>query len=133
MRSHPCHRDVAGIAVVLTVAALAGASVVAQTRAAWTPPLTLDGRPDLEGVWENNSATPLERPAQLAQKPGLTDEELEALKRRAAALFNADADAVFGDTLYLSLLADVATAAWAPPVPTARTGFPIATSSIGPR
>ena len=71
-----------------------------------TPPLNPDGHPDLEGVWENNSATPLERPAQLAAKPRLTDDELEAMKRRAAALFTAESDAVFGDALYLNLLAD---------------------------
>jgi len=106
MRAHQFPRGVAGVAVALSVAAVAGASLVAQTRASWTPPLTPDGHPDLEGVWENNSATPLERPAQLAQKPRLTDEELEAMKRRAAALFNAETDAVFGDSLYLSLLAD---------------------------
>src|SRR5690349_24902054 len=44
----------------------------------WAVPRTPDGRPDLEGVWENNSATPLERPRQLADKPRLTDEELES-------------------------------------------------------
>ena len=54
---------------------------VAQT--AWTAPRTPDGRPSLEGVWENNSATPLERPAQFAGKPRLTDEELAATERRA--------------------------------------------------
>ncbi|HEX5106837.1 MAG TPA: hypothetical protein VFV95_00260 [Vicinamibacterales bacterium] len=106
MRSRPSSSGLAGVAVTITAAALAGASLVAQTKASWTPPLTPEGRPDLEGAWENNSATPLERPAQLAQKPRLTDEELETLKRRAAVLFNAEADAVFGDSLYLNLLAD---------------------------
>ena len=31
----------------------------------WTPPLTPDGHPDLQGNWVNKSATPLERPKQL--------------------------------------------------------------------
>jgi len=69
-------------------------------------PRTADGRPDLEGVWENNSATPLERPAQLAQKPRLSDEELAALEGRARTLLGPNAEAVFGDALYLTLLAD---------------------------
>ncbi len=72
----------------------------------WVMPRTADGRPDLEGVWENNSATPLERPRQFAQKPRLSDEELAALERRASVMFAPDAEAVFGDALYLALLAD---------------------------
>jgi hypothetical protein len=72
----------------------------------WMPPRTPDGRPSLEGVWENNSATPLERPPQLADKPRLTDEELADFERRARALFSPQAEAVFGDGLYQSLLAN---------------------------
>jgi hypothetical protein len=70
----------------------------------WTLPRLASGRPDLQGTWENNSATPLERPAKLAGKPLLSEEELAALKARAAQVFNPNADAVFGDTLYLALL-----------------------------
>jgi hypothetical protein len=72
----------------------------------WAVPRTADGRPDLEGVWENNSATPLERPRQLADKPRLSDEELESFKNRAARLFGPESDAIFGDGLYLALLAN---------------------------
>jgi len=91
---------------------LAHASLGAQSAAkgGWTVPRLADGHPDLEGVWENNSATPLERPKQFAQKPRLTDEELDGLKRRAASLFGPDTEAVFGDALYIALLADTKSA-----------------------
>lgn len=101
------------IAIVLAVAYLspAGAGDQQATPArmppgGWILPRTADGRPDLEGVWENNSATPLERPRQLADKPRLTDEELAEFERRARALFGPDAEATFGDALYLTVLAD---------------------------
>jgi hypothetical protein len=68
-----------------------------------------DGHPDMQGVWENNSATPLERPAALADKARLNDAEVAALKTRAAQLFSADADAAFGDAFYLALLANAST------------------------
>lgn len=44
----------------------------------WTPPRTPDGQPDLQGVWTNNTVTPLERPKDLAGKEFYTDAELSA-------------------------------------------------------
>jgi hypothetical protein len=72
----------------------------------WTPPRLADGHPDLEGTWENNVATPLERPPQLAGKPLLSEQELDALVRRARATFTPASDAMFGDALYLALVAN---------------------------
>src|SRR5882762_4566710 len=61
--------------------------------AAWTPVLGPDGHPDLQGVWLNNSATPLERPKALEGRPSLTDDEVAELRRRADRLFtNTNAD-----------------------------------------
>src|SRR5580765_6588534 len=66
----------------------------------WVVPRMADGHPDLQGTWENNSATPLERPAAYANKPLLTEAELADMKARAARLFAPDADAPFGTGSY---------------------------------
>ncbi len=74
----------------------------------WTAPRTVDGRPDLQGVWSNNSATPLERPKALAGRAYLTEQEVAALKKKAAELFdNGNSDAAFGDNVYESVLENV--------------------------
>jgi hypothetical protein len=72
----------------------------------WTAPRLPNGQPDLQGTWENNSATPLERPRELAGKSLLSEDEVAALQARAAEIFGPEADAVFGDALYLALLDD---------------------------
>jgi hypothetical protein len=67
----------------------------------------VDGQPDLQGVWANNNATPLERPAALAGRALLTDAEVAALKAKAAELFSGDGDAAFGDDVFLAVLSGV--------------------------
>ena len=59
-------------------------------------PRTPWGDPDLQGMWVNNNATPLERPKEFAGKQTLTDEELADLKQKAAAVVDGG-DAFFGD------------------------------------
>ena len=52
----------------------------------WTSPRTVDGQPDLQGVWANNNATPLERPKRLGDRQFLTEEELAGLHEFIQAL-----------------------------------------------
>ncbi|MBM63719.1 MAG: hypothetical protein CL484_12305 [Acidobacteria bacterium] len=71
----------------------------------WQLPRTADGHPDLQGVWANNSVTPLERPDEWAGKTTLTDEELATFQAAAAEVTASGADAVFGDQLAFAALA----------------------------
>ena len=78
--------------IVLGVVALLPVSAVAQTDGAetWTLPRTPWGDPDLQGIWDFRTMTPLERPEELAGKQVLSDEE--AAEYEAERLASLDKD-----------------------------------------
>ena len=53
-------------------------------------PRTPWGQPDLQGVWTNSTTTPLERPADLADKAVLTDEERRLRDAKVASQVSFD-------------------------------------------
>jgi hypothetical protein len=56
----------------------------------WTPPRTPDGQFDLQGIWDFSTITPLERPAVLADKQFLTDQEAKAFEESENRRLNRD-------------------------------------------
>ncbi len=112
--NHRCLFSVVGLAALFSLTwaqaqvtphlALDKATTAGQT---WKAPRTPDGHPDLQGVWANNTATPLERPAELAGRTSLTDEEVAAMRKKAAELYNGKGDAAFGDTIFQTVWASV--------------------------
>jgi len=93
--------------LALAILVTPGMAAAQSENQSWTLPRTADGHPDLQGVWANNSATPLERPEALADKAMLSDEELAELKQTADRLFGDGGDAAFADGVFEAALAGV--------------------------
>jgi hypothetical protein len=75
----------------------------ASSPGSYTAPRNAFGQPDLEGVWNNDSITPLQRPAAWANKTTLNDAEVQQL-RKATRQLEENGDALFGDELVLDVL-----------------------------
>ena len=94
------------VAVALAVVSLAAQSPATSAPGAapgWKVPRTPDGHADLQGVWGNNSVTPMTRPTQWKDKAQLTDAELEDLKQFTAKFIDQGGDAIFGNFVQLAL------------------------------
>ena len=87
----------AGLLFAVTITAQSPGSSAGDTSADWKVPRTRDGRPDLQGVWGNNSVTPMTRPRQWKDKASLTDAELQELKSLAAQAGDEGGAAIFGN------------------------------------
>ena len=92
------------LGVVLLVPLAGQAQAVEPTD--WTPLRTPDGHPDLQGVWDYRTMTPLERPTSLADKAFFTAEEAATYERESVARRDKDRRTEDG----LSAQADVAAA-----------------------
>ena len=75
---------VALVVLSLSVPLVSGQAPQARAKgaAAWTVPRTVDGHPDLQGFWTNDTVTPLERPAEFGEKATLTREEAAAYAKK---------------------------------------------------
>ena len=70
------------VVVSLMLVPVAGQAQPA-TADTWTPPRTAWGEPDLQGIWDFRTLTPLERPSELAEQEVWTDEEAAVLEQSA--------------------------------------------------
>jgi hypothetical protein len=83
------HRYLAPLGISLIVVAVGSLATI--PLAGQAPLRTPWGHPDLQGVWNNNTSTPLERPGNLAGKQIWSDEELaEFTVQQQAARENRD-------------------------------------------
>jgi hypothetical protein len=73
------------VRVLTSVALVVALPALAAGQGSLSIPRTPDGRPDLTGIYDANTVTPLERPAQFGNRRALTDEEAAALERTRAA------------------------------------------------
>jgi hypothetical protein len=91
------------VAGVLAVAVVVQAGAQSSRPKGWTVPRTSDGQPDIQGVWANNTITPLERPKQFGERATMTDAELALVKANARKLLDGG-DAFFFDELFTAAL-----------------------------
>ena len=69
------HRFLVVVFVLITLVLGAPTDTSAQASDSAAPPRTSWGAPNLQGVWDFRSITPMQRPEELANKVFLTEEE----------------------------------------------------------
>ena len=76
--SHRVFVSVSAVAVLVAVVSLSAIPIAAQTA-----PRTPWGQPDLQGIWDFRTITPMERPKELGDKAFLTEEEAANLEQES--------------------------------------------------
>ena len=99
------HRCLAVACTLVALVALAPVAGAGQDRPSgpdgWTAPATPWGDPDLQGIWDFRTITPMERPAELADKAVLTAEEAADFEARENRRLNRDlVDPEVGGAIY---------------------------------
>ena len=85
-------RPLAFSAASVAFALLVSTAATAQSGGGSTAPRTSDGHPDLNGVWDFRTVTPVERPTEFADKEFLSEEEVAAYAAERVRANNADLD-----------------------------------------
>jgi hypothetical protein len=93
------------VAAALAIVPLAAQSKpsVRTVEAGYTVPRLPDGRPDLQGVWANNSVTPMTRPTQWKDKERLSDAEVRELQQIVQKFTDQGGDAIFQSVVQMAL------------------------------
>ena len=76
-------RRLASIGILAAVAAVLWLLPAAAAGQGWTAPRTSWGEPDLQGVWDFRTVTPMERPDEFEGQEFLTAEEASSLEQQA--------------------------------------------------
>lgn len=79
------------MAIVLVTAVAASLFAAQGFAGDYRAPRLPDGSPDLQGVWTNATATPVERSPQLGERRAFTEQEAAAISKAAIAAVEADA------------------------------------------
>src|SRR5215471_16937991 len=74
------------VLLLVTASAIGQAPPSPARGAKWDLPRTPWGDPDIQGIWNNVTGTPLERPAQLKDKALLTKEEAAQFEKQVTDL-----------------------------------------------
>lgn len=90
--------------VFLCAGILYCSGIVLAEESSWQLSRTIDGQPDFQGVWANNSITPLERAEGFENRELLSDDEFARLLAGITAITEGGGDAQFGDGFFQALV-----------------------------